>query len=342
MAMADRPLRLVFLGSGAFALPALARLAAGPDELVLAATAPPAPAGRGRAMARTPVALAALEAGVPVIETAAVNSPDCLAAIGRARPDLLIVAAFRGFLGPKLLGTGLSAPMNIHPSLLPRHRGPAPVNWTIISGDAECGVSVALMGRAMDAGPVVASRPRPVPEGLGAGALEAILAKDGAELLMGAVESLKRGRLEPVPQDGAAATTNRLLAKADGRVDLGLDPFRLSRLINGLDPWPGAQVLGRGRLVKLFGARAAEAPPGAPATPPPGAVLGLGGDGRLLVACGGGAVSLEALQPEGRPRMPAADFLRGRPVDLLETIPPAGGGVPGPAGGSGAAPGGPA
>jgi methionyl-tRNA formyltransferase len=248
------------------------------------------------------------------LETADVNSVGSWEAIERARPDLLCVAAFRGFLGSRLLGVGLSAPMNIHPSLLPRHRGPAPVNWTLIKGDAECGVSVCLMALRIDAGPVVAQKARPVPEGLGAGVLEAVLAREGAGLLLSAIRALKDGALAPKPQDEAEATVNRLLTKGDGRIDFYRPAFEVVRLINGVDPWPGAQARGGGRLLKLYGASEAEG------SGPPGRILGLDGAGRVLAACGRGAAAIEEIQPEGRSRLPAAEFRRGYRLESFEPM----------------------
>jgi methionyl-tRNA formyltransferase len=307
-----RPLRLIVLASGAQAIPVLMALMGGGDQVVLVVSAPPAPAGRGRALTPAPAAAFAMAMGLPVLETDAVNSPETIEAIRRAEPDLLCVMAFRGFLGRALLETGLHPPLNVHPSLLPRHRGPAPVNWTLISGDKLCGVSVCLMGPKMDAGPVAASKAEPVPEGVGAGTLETILAAAGAELLVSAIESLKAGALTPEPQDEALATVNRLLVKSDGRLDLGLGAFETARRINGVDPWPGAQTRAEGRLYKLFGALAAEG------AGPPGRILGLSDDGRLLIACGQGAVSVESVQPEGRPKMSAADFSRGSRIQAFE------------------------
>ena len=303
----SKKLRLIFLGSGSFALPSLAALLGGEDEVVLAVSSPPAPAGRGRALTPTPLSLAAREAGLPVLETADVNSLDALEPIERARPDLLCVAAFRGFLGKKLLETGWTSPMNVHPSLLPRHRGPAPVNWTIMSGDMECGVSICLMELKIDAGAVVAQKSMPVPEGVSAGELEGLLAEEGAKLLLSSIKALKDDTLSPKPQNNAAATINRLMSKSDGRLDFTLPAFKAARRINGVDPWPGAQTSAAGKLHKLYGASVAEEGYG-----DPGQILGLDSQGRLLVACGKGAVAIEYVQPEGKPKMTAAEFSRGR------------------------------
>jgi methionyl-tRNA formyltransferase len=299
-------MRVAFFGSGAFALPALEALLNGDDETVLVVSSPPAPAGRGRALTPTPVSQAGRAAGLPVLETASVNSPESLEAIERARPDLLCVAAFRGFLGKRLLETGWISPMNIHPSLLPRHRGPAPVNWTLMSGDETCGVSISLMDLKIDAGAVVAQKSRPVPEGKGAGELEAELAKEGAELLIDSIKALKANTLSPKPQNDEAATLNRLLAKSDGRLDFTRPPFETARKINGVDPWPGAQASHKGKLHKLFGAYVAEGYHG-----DPGQILGLDSHGRLMIGCGQGAVAVEFVQPEGKTKTPAQKFSHG-------------------------------
>ncbi|MDR1656626.1 MAG: methionyl-tRNA formyltransferase [Deltaproteobacteria bacterium] len=299
------PLRIVFFGSGQFAIPALEALAKGPDKLVLVVSSPPAPSGRGRTITPTPVSTAARKMSFPVLETESVNSFDTLEAIERARPDQLVVASFRGFLGSKLLETGFTPPLNIHPSLLPKHRGPAPVNWTLIEGDELCGVSVCFMELKIDSGPVVAQKSLPIPEGIGAGALEAILAQEGATLLLDSIAKLKTDTLQSKPQNEQQSTINRLMTKKDGRIDFSRPARQLANLINGVDPWPGAQVTAEGKIFKLYGARAWEG------AGTPGQILGLSPESRLKVGTAEGILTIDELQPEGRIRLSASEFIQG-------------------------------
>ncbi|MDR2140579.1 MAG: methionyl-tRNA formyltransferase [Deltaproteobacteria bacterium] len=306
--------RLVFFGSGLVALPALAALMGGPDQVTLVVTTPPAPAGRGRGLRPTVVAEQARLAGIPLMETARVNTPETVAALEALRPDLLVVSAFRGLLGPELLALGQCPPINIHPSLLPRHRGPAPVNWTLLTGDPKAGVTVMAMVPAMDEGPILAQAERPITPGQGAGELEALLAQDGAKLLMTVIEGVKSKSLTPIPQNPAQATVGRRLTKADGRLDLTKNASELANRVNGLDPWPGAQVLFKDKPLRLFGAIAQ------PGEGAPGQILGLAGS-RLLIGTGQGILNVAQCQPEGRNRMTGSDFLHGYRPSKLENFP---------------------
>jgi methionyl-tRNA formyltransferase len=295
------------------ALPAFAALLSGPDQVELAVTAPPAPAGRGRVLKPTPVAERARAIGIPLMETPRVNAPETVAAIAALKPDLLVVSAFRGRLGAELLALGQAPPINVHPSLLPRHRGPAPVNWTILSGDVKAGVSVIALAPALDEGPILAQAERPLTPGQGAGDLEAILASDGAKLLADVIEALKAKTLNPRPQDSRLATQGRRLSKADGHLNLASEAKTLANAINGLDPWPGARVLFKERPLRLFGAIAK---PGAAA---PGEILGLEGES-LVVGASDGLLAVAAVQPEGRNRMTGSDFYRGYRPALLDSF----------------------
>jgi methionyl-tRNA formyltransferase len=258
------------------------------------------------------VAALADQLKLPSLAARSVRSLEVIGQIRAVAPDLLVVAAFGGFLPPALLGLGRFPPVNIHPSLLPRHRGPAPVNWSLIRGDREVGVSLIFLEEEMDAGPILSQRSFPV-KGESAGVWEERLTLAGAEDLLAVIAGLKAGTVCPRPQ-AAPATVNPLLRKEDGRVDFQRPAAELAGLINGVDPWPGAQARFKGRSLKLFGA----APADLPRPAQPGEVLGLEG-GRLLVAAGQGALALAELQPEGKKRLPAAEFQRGYRPERLES-----------------------
>ena len=311
-----RPWRLVFFGSSAFACPSLEALARGPDEVVLVVAPPPAPAGRGRRPKHCQVAEAAECLGLDLWPARSARSPETIRAVADRRPDLLLVVAFGGFLPPELLKLTAWPPLNLHPSLLPRHRGPAPVNWSLIHGDREVGLSVIFLGTTMDAGPILRQRAWPVTGPDSAAAWEDRLAEAGAEELLLAVSELKKGRVMARPQEPALITINPLLRKTDGRVDFNRPAAVLSGLINGVDPWPGAWAFLGGRFLKIFGAA-----PAAVHRPPvePGRVLGLDEHGRLLVAAGQGVLALTEFQPAGKRRLSAADFNRGYRPEVLES-----------------------
>ena len=311
-----RPWRLVFFGSAAFARPSLEALARGPDEVVLVVAPPPAPAGRGRRLKPCPVAEAAENLGLELWPSRSARSPETIRAVAESRPDLLVVAAFAGFLPPELLDLAPWPPLNLHPSLLPRHRGPAPVNWSLVHGDREVGLSVIFLEAAMDAGPILRQRAWPVTGPDSAEVWENRLAEAGAEELLLAVAELKSGRVMVRPQEPALITINPLLRKADGRVDFNRPASALAGLINGVDPWPGAAASFGGRALKIFGAA-----PSVRHRPPvePGQALGLDEHGRLLVAAGQGVLALAEFQIEGKKRLSAAEFSRGYRPEFLDS-----------------------
>lgn len=316
--MPETPWNIVFFGSAEFALPALRALSAGPDRVGLAVTPAPAPAGRGRKLTPSPVAVLAEELGVATLAAKNFKEPETIEAIRAAKPDLLAVAAYGGFLPQSLLELCPFPPLNIHPSLLPRHRGAAPVNWCLINCDEEIGVSIIFLEKEMDAGPVLAQKAFPVCGSESAGDWEKRLAEAGAEMLLETIAQLKRGEHRPISQNSAEASVNRLLSKDDGRVDWNRPATQIAGLINGVDPWPGAQTSFRGfpgKPLKIFQAAALPAP----AQPPqPGRTRGLDTEGRLLVETAAGLVALGEVQPEGKKRMKAADFWRGYHPESLK------------------------
>lgn len=311
---ADRPWRIVYFGSTDFSLPALEALYNGPDEIVLVVSPPPAPAGRGRKLTPSPVSARAEELGLDRLETKSVKAPDIIEQIRDKKPDLLVVAAFGGFLPKELLEMCPFPPLNIHPSLLPRHRGAAPINWGLISCDQELGVSIIFLEEEMDAGPILSQQAFAADCTLdSAGTWEARLARAGAEDLLKVIISLKNGTAVPCPQDDDVCTINPLLCKNDGRIDFSRPAQALAGQINGVDPWPGAQSLFQGKSLKVFGASFSPEPPNSE----PGQVLGLDEEGRLKVATGEGTLFLKELQPEGKKKMSAADFSRGYKPERL-------------------------
>ncbi|MDR3154688.1 MAG: methionyl-tRNA formyltransferase, partial [Deltaproteobacteria bacterium] len=193
------PWDVAFFGTAPFAVPALEALAAGPDRLVLAVAPPPAPAGRGRGLRPAATAARARELGVPVAEEPRPNSEAFVGRLRELAPDLAVVCAYGSLLKDGLLGLCPVPPLNIHPSLLPRHRGPAPVSWAVIGGDSETGVSVMYLDRGMDEGPILAQERVPIRPGVPAGELEGSLALLGASLLMEAIGAVKEGRAVPMP-----------------------------------------------------------------------------------------------------------------------------------------------
>jgi methionyl-tRNA formyltransferase len=223
----------------------------------------------------------------------------------------LVVVAFGALLGKQLLNLGITPPINVHPSLLPRHRGPAPINWAIVNGDERIGVTIMYLEEGMDTGPILSQSTKPLVPGVSALKLSEELAREGAAHLMDTLRFIKAGIQASRPQDPSLATTNRLLTKKDGYIDFDKAASTLASLINGLDPWPAAQALLKGKSVKFFGARAESG------DFEKAAVKGLTEQGELVIGTGEGLLMVKEIQMEGKNRVQASEFMKGyRPVSF--------------------------
>lgn len=299
------PARVVFLGSGAFAVPVLEALAAAPEtELVGVVTAPARKAGRRAELQPTPVAEAAAGLGIPVLTPERLRSPDSIAAILALRPALAVLADYGQIVPPPLLELPSGA-LNLHPSLLPRHRGATPIPATILADDAETGVTLMRMDEGLDTGPIVAvdrwrlSGTETAPE------LEERAAAAAARLLTASLGPWLRGELSVVPQDDAAATLTRPLRREDGRLDPDRPVVELARQVRAYQPWPGTFIETGSRLRVLT----AEPMPGS-ALERPSTITTDGADGLALVTADGRLRLLEVQPAGGRP-MSGPEFVRG-------------------------------
>ena len=308
-----RPVRTVFIGSGAFAGPALEALARDPAiEIVGVVTAPPRPAGRKLGAVETPVARLAGDLGIgPVLTPPRLRDPAGTDGILALDPSLIVLADYGQIVPAALLGVGRGA-LNLHPSLLPRHRGATPVPATILAVDRATGVTLMRMDEGLDTGPIVAQAGTPVAPGETAPDLEARLATLGAELLTSSLEPWLAGDLRERPQPTVGATFTRPLRREDGRMDLSLPAAELERQVRAYQPWPGSFVETRtGRLtVWASSPVASEHLPAGRFTP-----RGL--------ATGDGTLQLLEVQPAGGRRMPWVEYLRGRPGVVGSDVLPA-------------------
>jgi methionyl-tRNA formyltransferase len=298
-------------------------LVASPHEIVAVVTRPDH-APPGRRPPPNPMREAALAAGVGVLDPERVNEPTVVASLAALRPDLFVVCDYGQILSRDLLAVPPLGGINLHGSLLPRHRGAAPVQWAIREGDAESGVSVIHMTPALDAGHVIVARSTPVGPRETAADLEPRLAALGAGAVIEAVERMQAAVAATgtvagigIPQDERTATRAPRLTKADGLVDWSLPAVVIERRRRALEPWPRLTTFftrGDGVRQRLVLEDVEVAAHPAAAAAQPGAVLDTA-DGRLVVACGDGtALVITRLVPEGRRSMTAADFLRGSPL----------------------------
>ncbi len=295
--------RIAFLGTGSFAVPLLARLPELADDL-LVVSAPDRPAGRRLQPRPSPVSALARERGMILVTPGRLRSDEGRAALRAFAPDGILLAAYGQLVPADLLSVAERPPLNVHPSLLPRHRGAAPVAGTILAGDPEGGVTLMVMTTALDAGPIVSQWRVPLDGREEAPVLESRLAELAAGEVPALLERWRDGGLDPVPQDETKATVVHAFTRDDGWIDWGSDAAAVDRQVRALQPWPGAWTTLDGRRLHV---RRAHPVPGVAALPI-GALLP-GGEPR--VACGSGALALDLVQPEGRGVMPADDWRRG-------------------------------
>jgi methionyl-tRNA formyltransferase len=295
--------RVAFFGTGAFGVPLLERVADAADE-VLVVSQPDRPAGRRLQLRATPVAGWAREHGLHVATPRRIRSPEGTELIRDFAPDGLLLAAYGQLVPPDVLDAAPRPPLNVHPSLLPRHRGAAPVASTILSGDAEGGVTLMVMTPQLDAGPIVAQWRVPLTGHEATPELEARLADLAAEVVPEQLERWAAGSIETVLQDESRATLIRPFTRRDGWIDWRRSAVEIDRQVRALQPWPGAWTTVDGRRLHVRRAHALEGMDDVP--------IGVVIPGDLpRVACGIGALGLDVVQPEGRPAMAGAAWRRG-------------------------------
>jgi methionyl-tRNA formyltransferase len=299
--------RVVFFGTPEFAVPSLNALLGEGFDVVAVVTQPDRPKGRSRSRAEPPpVKVVALAESVPVLQPERPQGEPFARALRDLAPDIGVVVAYGHILKPDILSIPARGMVNVHPSLLPEYRGAAPVEWAILRGDATTGVTIMVMEEGMDSGPILHQIPHTVQSDITGGELSLHLAEMGAQALVEALALWEQGALRPVPQDHTKATFAPKLTRELARIDWTKPADQVSRVTFALDPRPGAWTRLEQQEVKLFRARATEGR-GAP-----GAILEAGE--RLLVATGQGAVHVEDVQPAGKARMSAEEWIRGRGV----------------------------
>ena len=312
--MADpfrEPLRVVFLGTPDFAVPSLAALLDAGVSVPPVVTQPDRPVGRHAEPRPSAVAAFAAERAIPIEKPEAVRGNEALAErIAAERPDALAVVAYGRILPPGLLALPRLAPVNVHASLLPRHRGASPIQAAILAGDAETGVATMRMAEALDAGPVYLERRVPIGPRETAGELSARLATMGAALLADTLAQVEAGSASRTPQPSEGATVTKKIRKDDGRLDFTQPAQRVHDRARAMTPWPGALASFAGETLRFARTRIAEG------TGAPGAVLSTA---PLIVACGEGALEVVRVVPAGKAEMDAPDWWRGLRASKDET-----------------------
>ena len=305
-------MRLVFMGTPDFAAASLEALLRSDDSVVGVVTQPDRPKGRGHILTPSPVKLLAQREQIPLLQPFKTKEPEFLHALAGWKPDLIAVAAFGRILPPVILSLPPRGCINVHGSLLPKYRGAGPIQWAIINGETETGITTMLMDEGMDTGALLLQETVPITPDDTPGTLSPRLAELGGRLLVETIAQLKAGTLVPRPQDASQATLAPLLKKEDGVIDWALPAIALGNRVRGLSPWPGAYTtVAGGNSWTIWRALAL---PG-PATKPPGVIVALSNE-TIHVATGDGILAVMELQPANSRRMTVAQYLAGHPISV--------------------------
>ena len=297
-------MRVIFCGTAAFAVPSLHALVQHHD-VVLVVTQQDRRAGRGRKPQMTPVKVAATELDLEVVQPRSLRKESVTQTLAAASADAIVVAAYGRILPKAILDLPPQGCFNVHASLLPRHRGAAPVTAAILAGDAESGVTIMQMDEGLDTGPILSQRPVQLTGEETTGSLTTTLSQLGADLLLPTLEEWGNGRLEPRVQDESLATYAPMLTKEDGLVRWEQDAETICRHVRAMQPWPGAVTMWNGRQLKVLRAR----PIAERRSEVPGSVIRHQKD--LAVVAGSGVVILDEVQMAGKRALAAVDFMHG-------------------------------
>lgn len=305
------PLRIVFCGTPAFALPAFRHLIAQPDfQIESVVTQPDRPRGRGHATGGSPVKDAALEAALPLYQPEKMKSDSAFEYFTRLAPDAVVIIAYGQIIPARLIAIPRLGWINLHGSLLPKYRGAAPIQRAIASGETRTGITTMRIDAGLDTGPMLLRHETEIGPDETAPELSARLAEAGAPLVADTLRKLDSGEIAPTPQDNSQATLAPPLKKEEGRVNWSWSAQEIYNRIRGFEPWPGVFTSFRGKICEIWGKPA----PQEKATGAPGTLSAKGGD--VVVACGDSTIlRLAFVQLEGRKRVTAQEFANGARLD---------------------------
>ncbi len=302
-------MRIVFMGTPEFAVPSLEALLRSDDEVVGVVTQPDRPKGRGHQLVCPPVKLVAERAGTPVLQPLKIRTPEFLQALSAWQPDLIAVAAYGRILHTPILRLPPMGCVNVHGSLLPKYRGAAPVQWAVIHGETETGITTMLMDEGMDTGPMLLQEKLEISPDDTAGTLAPRLAELGGRLLVDTITQLKAGTLIPKKQDDGLATLAPLLKKEDGLIDWTINATAIADRVRGLSPWPGAYTFFSAERWNIWKAVSN----GGAVTDKPGTIVAVNKQA-IVVATGDGLLDIREIQIANSKRMTVGQFLAGHRV----------------------------
>lgn len=299
-------MKIVFMGTPDFSVHTLKHLIGQGHEVSLVVSQPDRPRGRGKKPSFSPVKECALEFGIPCYQPERIRDEECREVLARENADVFVVVAFGQILPQRILDLPKYGCLNVHASLLPKYRGAAPIQWAVINGDKETGVTIMQMDAGMDTGDILMQETVALDADETGGSLFDKLAESGSVLCGKTIRALEAGTVRPVPQDDASATYTRMIQKQDGKIDFEMPANRIECLIRGMNPWPSAYTSLHGKTFKIWEAQVTDEQTDSE----PGTIYRVTKDA-FCVACKNGGLKILSVQLEGKRRMSAADFLRG-------------------------------
>lgn len=316
-------MRAIFMGTPDFSVPVLTAMKKAGHDMLAAVTQPDKPKGRGKEMQMTPVKAKALELGIPVLQPKRVRDPEFVEQLRELKPDVMVVVAFGQILTKEVLEVPKYGCINVHASLLPMYRGAAPIQYVILNGEKETGVTTMFMDEGLDTGDMLLKTVVPITADETGGTLHDKLSAAGAELLIRTLEQMEAGTLRRIPQTGETCYVGTL-KKSMGEMDWSRPAEELERQVRGLNPWPSAYTFLNGKTLKIWKAEVlhteavssqkAEEPEALADRKSCGSVIVISRDS-IQVQTGDGILAIRELQLEGKKRMTADAFLRGYPVE---------------------------
>jgi methionyl-tRNA formyltransferase len=305
-------MKVVFFGTPEFAVPTLERLLASSHQVVLVVSRPDKPVGRRQVLTAPPVIELASKRGKPCFQPEKLKNQECADRLAETGADAAVVVAFGRLLPEALLAIPPHGFINLHPSMLPRHRGPSPIQWALVCGDQRTGVSTMQLDAGMDTGPLLLQREVLIEPGETAAQLSPRLAELGADLIVETLDQIEAGKLKPQAQSQQGVTVTPMLKRSMAKVDWTCAASELVNRFRGFTPWPGLHTNLRGGRLKIFGLE--EVTPAPAGDEEPGTVTNADSEG-IVVRCGQGtAVRITELQREGRRRLPVDAFLVGERI----------------------------
>ena len=314
-------MRVLFMGTPEFSVPTLEALIASHHQVIGVVTQPDKPKGRGKEMQETPIKQVALAHGIPVYQPRKAREPEFLDLVRELNPDVAVVIAYGQILSKAFLEIPKYGCINVHASLLPKYRGAGPIQWSVINGETETGVTIMQMDPGIDTGDMLLKAICPIAEDETAGSLHDKLSVMGGPMIVKVLDDALEGKLMPIKQDHSASTHAPMLTKEMGNLDYSRSAKELKQLIQGLNPWPSAYTSYKGKMIKIWQAEVMDiSDVTLPNDATPGMVIAINKHKGFAVLTGEGALMMTECQVQGKNRMTADAFMRGYPMTIGDRL----------------------